>query len=53
MNDTDTGFYTPSEKPNNTAQTTRALIRWNHWIEATTPVQLTGDGDLRQPGGIV
>ncbi len=31
-------IYTPSEKPNNTAQTTRALIRWNHWIEATTPV---------------
>jgi hypothetical protein len=31
-------IYTPSEKPNNTAQTTRALIRWNHWIDATTPV---------------
>ena len=29
---------TPSEKPNNTAQTTRALIKWNHWIDATTPV---------------
>lgn len=31
-------IYTPSEKPNNTAQTTRALIRWNHWIDAATPV---------------
>lgn len=26
------------EKPNNTAQTTRGLIKWNHWIDATTPV---------------
>ena len=31
-------IYTPAEKPNNTAQTTRSLIRWNHWIDATTPV---------------
>lgn len=31
-------IYTPSEKPNNTAETTRALIRWNHWIDASTPV---------------
>ena len=30
--------YTPSEKPNNTAQTVRNLIRWNVWIDATTPV---------------
>jgi len=30
--------YTPVEKPNNTAQTTRNLIRWNHWIDASTPV---------------
>jgi hypothetical protein len=30
--------YAPYEQPNNTAQTTRALIRWNHWIEASTPV---------------
>lgn len=31
-------IYTPSEKPNNTAQTTRSLIRWNHWIDASTPL---------------
>ena len=30
--------YFPEEKPNNTAQTTRGLIKWNHWIDATTPV---------------
>ena len=30
--------YFPSEKPNNTAQTVRNLIRWNIWIEASTPV---------------
>lgn len=30
--------YTPAERANNTAQTTRELIRWNHWIDATTPV---------------
>ncbi len=31
--------YTPSEKPNNTAQTVRNLIKWNVWIDATTPVE--------------
>lgn len=36
--DTEYLIYTPSEKPNNTAQTTRALIKWNHWIDASTPV---------------
>jgi len=30
--------YTPGEAANNTAQTTRALIRWNVWIDAATPV---------------
>lgn len=32
-----TGYY-PSEMPNTTAQTVRNLIRWNAWIDATTPV---------------
>ena len=36
--DTEYLIYTPAERANNTAQTTRELIRWNHWIEATTPV---------------
>jgi hypothetical protein len=30
--------YVPAEMPNNTAQTTRSLIRWNVWIDATTPI---------------
>jgi len=30
--------YTPLEKPNNTAQTNRAQIKWNHWIDPVTPV---------------
>ena len=30
--------YTPSEKPNTTAVTTRTSIRWNAWIDAATPV---------------
>lgn len=36
--DTEYLIYTPAERSNNTAQTTRALIKWNHWIDATTPV---------------
>lgn len=36
--DTEYLIYTPGEMPNTTAQTTRNLIRWNHWIDATTPV---------------
>ncbi len=33
-----TGYF-PSEKPNTTAQTVRNLIKWNAWIDATTPVE--------------
>lgn len=36
--DVEYAIYTPSEKANSTQQTTRALIKWNHWIDATTPV---------------
>ena len=36
--DIDYPSYFPSEKPNNTAQTVRNLIKWNVWIDATTPV---------------
>jgi len=36
--DTEYLIYTPGEEPNNTAETNRALIRWNYWIEASTPV---------------
>lgn len=36
--DTEYLIYTPGERSNNTAQTTRELIRWNHWIDATTPL---------------
>lgn len=36
--DTEYLIYTPGERANTTAQTTRNLIRWNHWIDGTTPV---------------
>ncbi|MDB6004255.1 MAG: hypothetical protein JWR15_1242 [Prosthecobacter sp.] len=36
--DTEYLIYTPEERSNTTAQTTRNLIRWNHWIDATTPI---------------
>ena len=36
--DIDYPGYFPSEKPNNTAQTVRHLIKWNIWIDAATPV---------------
>ena len=35
--DIDYPGYFPAEKPNNTAQTARNLIKWNVWIDATTP----------------
>ncbi|MBL9145020.1 MAG: immunoglobulin domain-containing protein [Verrucomicrobiaceae bacterium] len=28
----------PSEDPNTTQETRRAFIRWNHWINASTPI---------------
>lgn len=31
-------IYTPAEAPNNTAVTTRELIKWNAWIEASTAI---------------
>ncbi len=36
-----TGYF-PSEKPNNTAQTVRSLIKWNAWIDAATPAGTPG-----------
>ncbi len=36
--DVEYAIYTPSEKPNNTAQTSRPLVRWNHWVDAVTPI---------------
>lgn len=36
--DTNYTQYTPAEAPNNTAQTSRALIKWKAWIDASTPV---------------
>ena len=36
--DIDYPGYFPAEKPNNTAQTVRNLIKWNVWIDAATPV---------------
>ncbi len=36
--DTEYTSYTPSEKANATAQTSRDLVKWNYWIDSTTPV---------------
>lgn len=36
--DVEYAIYTPAEKPNNTAQTTRSGIRWNYWIDSTTSI---------------
>ena len=36
--DTYYAAYTPSEKANSTQETTRELIKWNHWIDASTPI---------------
>jgi hypothetical protein len=30
--------YSPGEYPNSTAQTSRASIKWNVWIDASTPI---------------
>jgi hypothetical protein len=30
--------YVPSERPNSTAQTNRALIKWTAWIDTNTPL---------------
>ena len=35
--------YTPTERPNATAETNRALIKWNAWIAPSTPVPTPED----------
>ena len=50
--DTYYAAYTPSERSNNTAQTTRELIRWNHWIEATTPLPTPENATYESLAGI-
>lgn len=50
--DTEYLIYTPAEKPNTTAQTTRNLIRWNHWIDATTPVPTPETGTYDSLAGL-
>lgn len=47
--DTEYLIYTPAERSNNTAQTTRELIRWNHWIDSSTPIptaEIDANNDL-------
>jgi hypothetical protein len=42
-------IYTPAERSNNTAQTVRAQIRWNHWIDPATPLptaEITANNDI-------
>jgi hypothetical protein len=35
--------YVPSERPNSTAQTNRALIKWTSWIDTNTPLPTPSD----------
>lgn len=47
--DTEYLIYTPAERSNNTAQTVRELIKWNHWIEASTAIptaEITANNDV-------
>ena len=44
--------YTPTEKPNATAQTNRALIKWNAWIAPTTPLPTPQDPTNAQLVGL-
>ena len=44
--------YTPIEKPNATAQTNRALIKWNAWIAPTTPLPTPQDPTNAQLVGL-
>ncbi|MBL9131371.1 MAG: hypothetical protein JNG86_09240 [Verrucomicrobiaceae bacterium] len=44
--------YTPAERTNNTAQTTRELIKWNHWIDAATPVPTPETGTYDALAGL-
>ncbi|MGV3658897.1 MAG: M64 family metallopeptidase [Prosthecobacter sp.] len=50
--DTEYLIYTPGERSNTTAQTTRGLIRWNHWIDATTPVPTPETGTYDSLAGL-
>ncbi|WP_461782448.1 M64 family metallopeptidase [Prosthecobacter sp.] len=50
--DTEYLIYTPGERANNTAQTTRELIRWNHWIEASTPIPTPETGTYDALAGL-
>lgn len=44
--------YNPAEAPNNTAQSTRALNRWNHWISPSTPVPTPETYDYYNTAGL-
>ena len=50
--DNDYPEYTPSEKPNNTAETSRSLIKWRSWIDATTPLPTPEDDDFGSAVGL-
>ncbi len=50
--DTEYLIYTPGERSNTTAQTTRNLIRWNHWIDATTPIPTPETGTYNSLAGL-
>lgn len=50
--DVDYPIYTPYELPNNTAQTSRALVRWNYWIDDPTPAPTPETADYDSTVGL-
>lgn len=50
--DNDYPGYTPSEKPNNTAVTSRNLIKWRSWIAAATPIPTPEGGAFGSAVGL-
>lgn len=50
--DADFPDFTPAEAPNNTAETSRSLVRWSHWFENTTPVPTPETVDFESAVGL-
>jgi len=44
--------YVPSERPNSTAQTNRALIKWTAWIDTNTPLPTPETADYLEAVGL-
>lgn len=44
--------YIPTERPNSTAQTNRALIKWTAWIDTNTPLPTPETDDYNEVVGL-